>query len=139
MHGSKTIAAAALATAAVLGTSVSASARSAAPKVTAHPHQVMVDTATSVAGRGFPADTQIELRECGRTFWMAPADPCLESGVTVTTDAKGRFRTTFRVGLCPEGDATKKPTQRVCWLGAISNGEDTGSLIGAARLIVTYP
>ena len=117
-----------------------AQAMPTSPKIKARPHSVMVDTSTSLKGKGFPANKTIQLLECGSTFWLAPADPCLsENAVTVTTDAKGRFQTTFNVGLCPEGEPTKKPTQRICYVGELVTGEDTGSLVGAARLIVTYP
>jgi hypothetical protein len=142
MLGSKkvllsTVLAAAALTAA-LGGSAQASAKN--PKLHARPHSVMVNTTTNLKGSGFPANTTIQLRECGHTFWLAPSYPCLEdNGVSVTTDAKGRFQTAFEVGLCPEGEATKKPTQRVCYVGELVTEEDTGSLVGAARLIVTYP
>ena len=52
---------------------------------------------------------------------------------------KGRFETTFDVGLCPEGEPHGKLTQRVCYVGELRLGEDTGELVGAAKLIVTYP
>lgn len=117
-----------------------AGAATAGPKIGAKPHSVMVDGSMTLKGRGFPANSTIQLRECGRTFWLAPENPCLESNATsVTTDAKGRFRTTLQAGLCPEGEATRKPTQRVCYVGELVSGEDTGSLVGAARIIVTYP
>ncbi len=110
------------------------------PKISARPHQVMLGARTTLKGRGFPAKTTLQIRECGFTFWLAPKDPCVEgNGVTVTTNAKGKFETRFQVGLCPEGESTKRPTQRICYVGAIETGEDTGSLVGAARLVVTYP
>ncbi len=109
-------------------------------KLTVHPRKAMVNTETTVKGRGFPASTTIVLRECGRTFWLDPADPCVEGATTsVMTDAKGRFQTTIKVGLCPEGEMTKKPTQRICYVGRFVGGEDTGSLEPATRLVVTYP
>jgi hypothetical protein len=118
----------------------SAQAVAKSPKINARPHSVMVNATTALKGGGFPSHTIIQLRECGRTFWMAPSYPCLEeNGVSVMTDAKGRFQTGFKVGLCPEGEATTKPTQRVCYIGELVTGEDTGSLLGAARIVVTYP
>lgn len=138
MLGSRKLLAAGCASLA-LGAASATGAAAMAPKLAAKPHKLMVGAETALKGRGFPPDTSIELRECGKTFWLAPADPCLEEGATVTTDAKGRFQTTFKVGLCPEGEATKKPTQRVCYIGELVSGEDTGSLSGAARLLVTYP
>ncbi len=123
---------------AVMGGAV-AQASSGTLKITAHPHKVMVGTTTGLKGKGFPANTTLELRECGATFWMAPADPCLGEGVSVTTNGKGKFQTSFPVGLCPEGEATNKPTQRICYVGELVAGEDTASLAAAARLVVTYP
>ncbi len=116
-----------------------AGASGGSAKIAAHPHRVMVGATTSLKGKGFPADTMVRLQECGAIFWLAPANPCLEDPVSVMTDSKGKFQTAFQVGLCPEGEATKKPTQRVCYVGEFVAGEDTGSLVGAARLVVTYP
>jgi len=117
-----------------------ATASSTEAKITAHPRNVMINTETTIKGRGLPANTTIVLRECGKTFWLDPTDPCSEEATkSVLTDAKGRFRTTIKVGLCPEGEATKRPTQRVCYVGRFVGGEDTGSLEGAARLLVSYP
>jgi hypothetical protein len=31
------------------------------------------------------------------------------------------------------------PTERTCGGGELVNGEDTGSLVGAAKITVTYP
>jgi hypothetical protein len=110
------------------------------PKVKAMPHKLMVNTTTMLKGKHFPANTAIQLLECGKIFWMAPSFPCLsENEKEVTTDAKGRFETSFEVGLCPEGEPTMKPTQRICWVGEAVFGEDTGNLVGAAKLKVSYP
>lgn len=126
----------ALATLAV--TAVPAAA-AGAPKVKAKPHEVMVNTSTTLTGRHFPANSTITISECGSTSWLAPSDPCLrERDVTVTTDAKGRFETTFDAGVC-EGKMTKRPTERICWVGELVTGEDNGELVGAAKLRVTYP
>jgi hypothetical protein len=128
------------ATVGVIAPLASAQASATGPTIKARPHKVMVSATTTLKGKGFPANSTIQLRECGKTFWLAPAEPCLtENATTVSTDAKGRFQTSFTVGLCPEGEPTKKPTQRVCYVGELITGEDTGSLLGAARLIVTYP
>jgi hypothetical protein len=126
--------------AAVLAMTATAEAGASGPNIKAIPRSVMVNTETTLSGKGFPANTAITLEECGRTSWIAPADPCLEEAAkTVTTDAKGRFQTPFRVGLCPEGKRTKKPTQEVCYVGELVTGEDNGSLSGPAKLIVTWP
>jgi hypothetical protein len=110
------------------------------PKIKAMPHKVMIDTTTMLKGRHFPANTTIQLLECGKTHWLAPASPCLDENATeVTTDARGRFETSFSVGLCPEGEPTMHPTERVCYVGEAVFGEDTGELVGAAKLKVSYP
>ncbi len=106
----------------------------------AKPHNVMVNTATTLKGKGFPANTTIQLRECGKKSWLAPAFPCVEENAkSVLTNAKGRFETTFEVRFCPEAERAKKPTTVVCYIGSLVTGEDTGELVGAARLLVTYP
>jgi hypothetical protein len=110
------------------------------PTITAKPSHVMVSTATALAGTGFPADSRLQLRECGRRFWLAPKEPCNTSNaITVETNRNGRFRATFHVELCPEGSAGKMPTERICYIGRVQLGEDTGGLQPAARIIVTYP
>ena len=139
MRAQKMLIASGLATAVSLVPATALASAAPAPKVAARPHKVMVGQETTLKGKGFPANTEVTLRECGRTFWLVPADPCTEEAKTVTTDAKGRFLTSFTVGLCPEGEPTSKPTQRVCYIGELVSGEDTGSLLGAGRLIVTYP
>lgn len=109
------------------------------PKITARPRTLMVNDTTTLKGSGFPANTVIQLRECGRTFWLAPDYPCTANEAAVTTDRSGRFRTTFQAGLCPEGEPGKMPTERICYVGELVTGEDTGSLVGAAKITVTYP
>jgi hypothetical protein len=110
------------------------------PKIKATPRVLMVNTTTMLKGRHFPANTTIRLQECGKTSWLAPSDPCLEqSPVEVTTDAKGRFETSFKAGVCPEAERVKMRTEVVCYVGELAFGEDTGSLVAAAKLLVSYP
>jgi hypothetical protein len=109
------------------------------PKVTATPHKVMVNTTIVLKGKHFPANKTITLLECGKKFWLAPSNPCLEDAKEVTTDAKGRFETSFKAGVCPEAERTKHPTEVVCYVGEVIFGEDTGELVGAAKLFVSYP
>jgi hypothetical protein len=142
MRGSRNVLAplALAASAAALAATGPASAGASSPKISARPASVMVNATTTLSGRGFPANKTIQLRECGRAYWLAPAYPCLqENAASVKTDARGRFQRTFRVGLCPEGEPTKMPTQRICYIGELVTGEDTGSLVGAARVLVSYP
>jgi hypothetical protein len=110
------------------------------PKIKATPKRAMVNTTVTLTGRHFPANKTIQLLECGKTFWLDPSTPCLEENAKeVTTDAKGRFETTFKAGVCPEGERTRHPTEVVCYVGEVVFGEDTGELVGAAKLLVSYP
>src|SRR5260370_20580964 len=98
-----------LAFAATLAPIATAQAGTSSSKIRAKPHSVMVNTETTLKGKGFPANTTITLEECGRTFWLAPEDPCLDEGAkTATTYAKGKFHTGSPVRLCPEAEATKQ-------------------------------
>ena len=109
-------------------------------KIKAKPHKLMINTETTLNGKHFPANTTIRLLECGKTFWLAPSNPCLEENAKeVTTDARGRFETTFTAGLCPEGEQIRMRTERLCYVGEVVFGEDTGELVGAAKLKVSYP
>ncbi len=117
-----------------------AQASSGSEKITANPKSVMINTDTTLKGKGFPAHTMIQLEECGATFWLAPKDPCdTENTQTVETNAKGRFTTSFKMQLCPEGAPGKKPTSEICYVGVPSFGEDTGMLEPAAKVTVTFP
>lgn len=119
--------------------SVPAQAQAKTPKIDARPRSVMVNATARLKGSGFPASTVVELTECGHTFWLAPSDPCIGREQAVTTDRRGRFRATFQVGLCPEGEPGRMPTERSCYVGELVSGEDTGSLVGAAKITVSYP
>lgn len=116
-----------------------AQAQTKQPKITARPRTLMVNATTMLTGSGFLASTVIELGECGSTFWLAPRDPCIANEQAVTTDRHGRFRATFRAGLCPEGEPGKMPNERTCYIGELVTGEDAGSLVGSAKITVTYP
>lgn len=133
--------AAAAATLTLAAAPASAGARLAGtPAIRAHPREVMVDSATMLRGSGFPARETIQLRECGRTSWNLPEDPCdAEDVLDVTTDARGAFTASFHVQLCPEGEPGREPTERVCYVGEPVAGEGTARLVGAARIRVSYP
>ncbi len=110
------------------------------PKVSAKPHKVMVNTTITLKGKHFAPNTTVRLLECGKTFWLAPSSPCLEENATeVMTDGKGRFETSFKAGVCPEGERIKMRTEVKCYVGEVVFGEDTGELVGAAKLDVSYP
>jgi hypothetical protein len=117
-----------------------AHAASGSERVTAHPTAVMVNTDTTITGSGFPAHMILSLRECGVTFWLAPNDPCnTENARKVEKNARGHFSTPFEAQLCPEGSPARQPTTRVCYIGVLRFGEDTGMLEPAAKVKVSYP
>jgi hypothetical protein len=102
----------------------------------------MVTKTTTLTGSGFPANSQIRLQECGVPAWIVPQEPCdMANEITVTTGPKGRFTTPFEVQLCPRELPPKPPvTREKCFIGERqSTGEDTEGLLGAAKVIVSYP
>jgi hypothetical protein len=118
---------------------IPATAAAGGATLKAYPTNVMVNTDTTLSGGGFPAHTTLKLRECGARFWLAPKDSCdTENARTVETNSRGRFKLSFKVQLCPEGEVSG-PTQRTCYIGVLKFGEDTGSLEPAARVLVSYP
>jgi hypothetical protein len=54
-------------------------------------------------------------------------------------ERRRRFRATFTAGLCPEGEPGEMPTERICYIGELVGAEDAESLVGAAKVTVTYP
>jgi hypothetical protein len=63
--------------------------------------------------------------------------------VTVTPDSHGRFSAPMQAEVCPlvgSGARAKPITRRRCFVGEpLPNGVDTVQLVGAGKLIVTYP
>jgi hypothetical protein len=115
-------------------------ASSKPPTITAKPDSAMVNTNIKLRGRGFPHHTTVRLRECGRRFWLDPQVPCnRENELSVTTGATGRFSTTFKVEVCPEGEPLEVITQRICYIGVPQFGEDTGTLEPSVEVTVSYP
>ena len=135
-----------VAAAAVLAGIVPASAgavSSTPPRIVAKPNNVMVNTKIDLVGTGFPARTRLSIKECGSTGWVVVAQhPCdTDNTISVLTDAHGRFARKFHVELCPRTKTTTGPvTQETCYIGNPQpRGVDTMSLVGAARITVTYP
>ena len=113
-----------------------------APHIVARPDNVMVNGTTMLTGTGFPADSLVALRECGSANWIAPEDPCDSTNeITVMTGPSGQFTTPFTVQLCPRKLPPKPPvTREKCYIGEPHpSGVDTITLLGAAKIIVTYP
>jgi hypothetical protein len=117
-----------------------AQAAPGAEKLMAHPRSVMINTDTTILGRGFPANSTVTLTECGATFWIVPNEVCnTENVTTVETNKKGGFKTPFEMKLCPEGKHARQPTTVICYVGVQSFVEDTGMLKPAVKVKVTYP
>jgi hypothetical protein len=117
-----------------------AGARTKTPTITARPASAMVDSKITLRGSGFPSHTTVRLRECGQRSWLDPQVPCnVENETSVTTGAGGRFATTFKVEVCPEGEPIGVITQRRCYVGVPEQGEDTGALEPSVEVAVSYP
>jgi hypothetical protein len=111
------------------------------PTITAVPNNLMVNTFTTLTGKNFAPHKSITLKECSVTNWVVEvANPCdTTNAVTLTTDAKGGFRTGFQAQLCPNGKRVG-PTAVRCFIGVPKpSGVDTIKLVGAVRIIVTFP
>jgi len=111
------------------------------PTITAAPSNLMINTHTTLTGRNFPPTTTLRLAECSRTNWVVVAqNPCDSNNtLTVTTGARGGFKTTFKAELCPGGTRVG-PTAVRCFIGVPKpTGVDTVTLVGAVKIVVTYP
>jgi len=113
------------------------------PRIVVTPNNVMVNTVVHLAGSGFAAKAKLSIMECGSKGWVVVAQhPCVaDNTISVLTDSHGRFARKFRVKLCPRTTTGSGPvTKETCYIGnPHPEGVDTMSLIGAARIIVTYP
>ena len=111
------------------------------PTLKASPHNVMVNTDSTISGKGFMPGSSVQLTECSATTWVVPSAPCnTDNTVTVAANNKGKFKTAFKVELCPGGKHGKQPTSEICYVG-VSNpsGIDTAELSPYAKVTVTYP
>jgi len=130
------------AAAAVVAADESAAAP-APPRIIVKPNNVMVNTVVDLTGSGFGAKAKLSIQECSSRGWVVVAQhPCVsDNRISVVTDAHGRFARKFRVRLCPRTAANSGPvTKETCYIGSPHpEGIDTISLIGAARVTVTYP
>lgn len=124
---------------AVAGAVAPAAQAAQAPTISASPTSIMVNQSTNLVGHHFPKLTTITLSECGRQSWVVPQRFCGTNTVSVTTNARGVFRTPFKVTLCPHG--VRGPvTSQTCYVGEVEpQGVDTVGLVGAVQITVTYP
>jgi hypothetical protein len=111
-----------------------------APHIVARPVDVMVNQAVALRGTGFAPRSTLVLTECSQTNWVVPQNPCLQDNrVTVTTNRSGGFRTSMKAGVCPAVSPPQR-TERTCYIGvARPSGIDTIRLVGAARIVVSWP
>jgi hypothetical protein len=115
------------------------------PHIVAKPNNVMLNTTISLTGTGFPANAKLTIKECSRTSWVVVAQkPCdTNNTITVLTNKTGRFVHAFKVELCPRtstGTGTGPITRETCYIGNPKpKGVDTITLVGAAKVTVTYP
>jgi hypothetical protein len=113
------------------------------PRILAKPHNVMVNTKITLLGRHFPAHTRLKIAECSNANWVVVAQkPCDgANAIWVRTDRHGRFVSPFTVKLCPRSKSgSNHGTEETCYIGNPEpRGVDTITLVGAARITVTYP
>ena len=115
-------------------------APAASPSITATPSNLMVNSKTVLKGSGFAPSKKIHLEECGAIGWPVPQSPCVaKSKIAVTTDANGAFKTSFVARVC-DGRSNGVMKSKTCYIGEEKpSGVDTITLVGAVKVIVTYP
>jgi hypothetical protein len=135
-----TIGAAGLAAALIVALALPALAATS-PHIVATPHSAMVNSTISLSGHGFPAHAKLTIAECSSTNWLVITQPCdTDNTIVVHTDRHGRFTSSFTVELCPRLNSGGHRTRQKCFIGNPQpQGVDTITLVGAARIIVTYP
>jgi hypothetical protein len=117
----------------------SAGASTTSPRIVLKPSSQMVNQKVGVEGFGFPAHQTLKIEECAKTVWIVPQKaPCVPgNGVTVITDTHGVFKAAMTAKLC---GGKRVFTSETCYVGwPQPRGVDTVQLIGAAKLVVTYP
>jgi hypothetical protein len=116
-------------------------AGAAGPHITARPTDVMVNSTVSLRGSGFPPGTTLTLAECSTKQWIVPSSLCLTTNtVTVHTNSTGGFKSRMVAEICPPHPPVTPPTQRTCYIGEpVPSGIDTITLVGAAKIVVSWP
>ena len=131
----------AIVTFAAVGPNSAAGASSpTAPQIVVKPNNAMINTKVALTGTGFPAGTKLTIKECSAKSWIVPQKRCVaNNSVSVRTDRRGRFTSRLEVELCG-GKRGSEPTSQICYIGEPQpRGVDTITLVGAARVVVTYP
>lgn len=128
-----------VAIAALVGAVGASAKKTKQPKIVLEPTSAMVNTNVVVKGKRFPPNTMLTIKECGRTMWVVTQDECADNGVTVTTNARGAFKTTIKAALCPQ-DTPPTITEETCYVGRLMpDGIDTVVLDPSAPLEVSWP
>jgi len=111
------------------------------PSITARPDNVMVNTGTTLTGRNLTPRTTLRIIECSQTGWVVLQNPCSSgNGITVTTNAKGRFRAQMKVEACPGGvTSVGTGVSKLCYIGVQRLGIDTIALDPHTSIVVTFP
>jgi hypothetical protein len=123
------------------GVAAASAAAKPKPHIVATPNNVMVNSTVKLVGTHFPANATIVLRECGKSTWIAPQNPCDKKKITVSTNKHGRFTDSISMGLCPRSPWPGHPVNELrCYIGEVQpTGVDVIDLVGHVRVIVTYP
>ena len=134
------IASSTVAALAFLSFSAPLSAATPPPQISASPNHLMVNQMTTLHGEGFAPKATVQLKECASTGWIVVLHPCVAgSKLSVVTKADGSFTTSFVAKVC-SGTPVGPATARRCFVGVPTpSGVDTMSLVGAVKLIVSYP
>ena len=112
------------------------------PSITVTPDNVMVNTMTQLAGRGFQRHTVVHVVECAASSWVVMTNPCDASNdVTVETNGRGSFTARFMVRTCPVAPRPGPGGRSfLCFIGVPAlSGIDTVSLQPGSSIVVTYP
>ena len=119
----------------------SAGASTSSPHISAHPNNLMVNTATNLVGKNFAPSTTYTVKECGSKNWIVPQNPCdSTNSIVVTTNRHGQFKSSFTAQTCPSGGDSSPGFAQKCFIGIPTpSGVDTMNLVGAVRITVTGP
>ena len=129
----------------LLGSIPVASAISAVPPVpptiAAKPDNVMVNTVTTLTGKGFAKHISVTVEECSVKTWVVMTNPCgTTNTVTVRTNGKGSFRTNLTVQACPPPTTPGPGLSMLCYIGVPHpSGIDTVALQPETSIVVTHP
>ena len=110
------------------------------PRIVAKPNNLMVNTKTTLTGTGFPAKTKLTIEECSNHQLGRYRKPVRQE----QQDLRPHRRTRQVHAAVPSGtlrwQARPEPTSQICYIGdPHPEGVDTMTLLGAAKITVTYP